>query len=162
MLTIGIDPGLNGALAVIDHKGFHGVYDVPVMQKGKGTGVVKRQVNTAALANLVREVVSGHDKVAVMVVLEQVGSMPGQGVSSMFSLGHTAGAIEGMIVALGLPHHMVAPATWKAKFKLTKQDKAAARALAQRWYPDAPLAREKDHNRAEAILLARYGQEEFA
>lgn len=160
MLTIGIDPGLDGAIAVIDHNGFKGVYDMPTMERGSSS-TVKRQVNTAALANLMRQLMEGHDLNEMMVAIERVQAMPKQGVASTFSLGHTAGAIEAVVCALRLPHTLVAPAKWKKRYGLTSE-KNAGRTLAQRWYPEAPLDKQKDHNRAEAILLARFAQEEFA
>lgn len=161
MLTIGIDPGVTGAIAAIDHKALLRVIDMPVIINGSGGGKVKSQVNPAGLAALLREILVGHDKIAVLVLFEQVRAMPAQGVSSVFSLGHTAGAIEAVVATLGLPHRAIPPAKWKKHYKLTS-DKEQARGLAQQLYPSASLARMKDHNRAEAILIARYGQEVFA
>ena len=60
--------------------------------------------------------------------------------------------------ACGFPLHVVRPQDWKRYFSLPKE-KEHARALAISYYPQAPLARVKDHNRAEALLIARYGWE---
>ena len=159
MITIAIDPGLTGALAMIDHHGLQACVDMPIMAKSSGT--VKNQVNAAALSSLLSEWINGHDKNEVMVLMEVVRAMPKQGSSSTFSLGHTSGIIEGVVAAKGLPHEMVTPQTWKKHFGLDS-DKEKARTLAQRLYPEASLARMRDHNRSEAILLARYGYEKHA
>jgi len=169
MLVIGIDPGLTGALAAIDHRGLQKVEDMPVMQRALARGKVKNQVNGAAVTQLLKEWTHDHDKVAVLVVLEHqapfriAGDKP-QGSSSTFSLGHTAGILEGVVVALGLPHREVTPGVWKKALKLPggAKNKGVVRSRAQRLYPEAPLTRVKDHNRAEAIMLARYGYEEHA
>jgi crossover junction endodeoxyribonuclease RuvC len=176
MRSIGIDLGLTGAIALIDHNGLQELHDMPVMLKSGGT--VKSQVNAAALAELLRKLISGHDKHEHIVLLEGVRAMPSQGSASTFSLGHTAGIVEGVVCTLDLPHQMIAPAQWKkhygiraeptpkgdsaARARAKEGAKEAARTLAQRYYPHAPLARKKDHNRAETILIARYGYERHA
>ncbi len=169
MLVIGIDPGLTGALAAVDHRGLQAVQDMPTMQRALAAGAVKNQVNAAAVASLLKEWIRDHDKNEVLVVLEHQAPfrIPGQkpqGSSSVFSLGHTAGILEGVVVALGLPHREVTPATWKKALGLPggKANKGVVRTRAQRLYPEAPLTRVMDHNRAEAIMIARYGYEEHA
>lgn len=154
MLIISVDPGLTGALAMIDHRGLQAIADMPTMAKSSGT--VKNQVNAAALTLLLQQWISGHDKNEIMVLMEVVRAMPKQGVATMFSLGHTSGIIEGVVAAKGLPHEMVTPQTWKKHYGLNS-DKEKARALAQRLYPEASLSRVKDHNRAEAVLIAAFG-----
>jgi crossover junction endodeoxyribonuclease RuvC len=54
----------------------------------------------------------------------------------------------------------VSPAVWKKHFKLPA-DKEASRALALPLFPATAehFARKKDHGRAEAALIARYGSE---
>ena len=157
MIIIGIDPGLEGALGMLSTSGLVDMQDMPVMPRSAG-GTVKQQVNAAALHTLLREWVNGHDKNEFIVFFELVNAMPAQGSASTFSLGHTSGIIEGVVCAAGLAHEIITPQTWKKHFKLGK-DKDAARALAQRYYPQASLARKKDHNRAEALLISRYGWE---
>jgi hypothetical protein len=51
------------------------------------------------------------------------------------------------------------PSVWKKYFGL-KHDKNASRTLGLRHFPQAPLARVKDHDRAEALLLALYLKEQ--
>lgn len=163
MIVIGIDPGLSGALAAMDTRGLLGVEDLPVMAKAAGGGKVKQQLNPAALATILEDWARAQEwaRDSVLVLLERVQAMPKQGVSSMFSLGHTCGAIEGVLAAKRLPVQFVTPQAWKKHFGLSA-DKEVARSRAISLFPQAPLSRVKDHGRAEAILLARYGMEALA
>lgn len=170
MQIIGIDPGITGALALIDHTGLRECVDMPIMLRGKGEGAVKNQVNPAALREILQAWGNDHDRNEFMVVIENQrpfrlpGNKP-QGSSSVFSLGLTTGIIEGVVSAMRFAHELVEPAEWKKALKLSAKGpakKAIARTMAQRLYPDADLARIKDHNRAEAILIARYGYEKHA
>ena len=150
-MIIGIDPGLTGAVAVIGED--VEVHDIPVMARGKGQGRVKAQVNAAGLVELLDLSVDGG---RADVYLERVASMPGQGVASMFSMGDTFGCIRGVCAALGYTVYLITPQEWKKAYKLGS-DKEVIRAKAIELYPKAPLSRKKDHNRAEALLIARYG-----
>lgn len=151
-LILGIDPGLTGAIALIGPgQKFHSVEDMFVMPNGKKS-TVKNQINSAALATYLR----AHRADIAFAVLEQVNTMPGQGIATNGSLMHSLGCIEGVLATLEIPVHMVHPARWKKALGLTK-DKDSGRTMAQRLFPSAPLARMKDHNRADALLLAYYG-----
>ena len=145
---IAIDPGLTGAIAEIEGDWVN-VTDIPVMAKGKGGGKIKQQVNAAELESILGHLVSG------TVVIERVSSMPGQGVASMFSMGDTFGCIRGVCAALGKRIEFVTAREWKKHYKLPA-DKEVCRAKAIELFPDMPLGRKKDHNRAEALLMAKY------
>lgn len=153
-MIIGIDPGLTGAIAFNDQ-----VFDLPVMAKGKGASRVKGQINTSALYALIEDHTNdGFSRLKSKVYLERVSSMPGQGVAGVFSLGDTYGCIRGVCSGMGIPIEIITPQSWKKHFKLGK-DKEIVRAKAIELFPYAPLARKKDHNRAEALLIAKYGHE---
>jgi crossover junction endodeoxyribonuclease RuvC len=89
------------------------------------------------------------------VVVENVHSMPRQGMSSTFKFGMGCGIIHGVIGALQIPLTLVAPAKWKTFHALISRDKEAARQLAIRRWPhlEDHLARKKDSDRAEALLI---------
>lgn len=150
-MIIGIDPGITGAIAFI-HTNWSKVEDIPVMANGKGKTKVKNKVNGSALA----EMLTNYDLKTATVYLERVSSMPGQGVASMFSMGDTFGCIRGVCAALGLPIEIITPQSWKKHYGLGS-DKEVVRAKAIELFPKAPLSRKKDHNRAEALLIAMYG-----
>ena len=81
MIIIGIDPGISGAISVIENKKILEVYDTPTMIEGKKN---KRQINAAQVTNIIKERLNNGKE--VMVVVEQVNAMPGQGVTSMLTL----------------------------------------------------------------------------
>lgn len=150
MILIGIDPGLTGAVAALDTGGNVWVRDMPVTAYS-ATGAVKNALDGPALARMIGAVQSH-------VFIERVSAMPGQGVASMFSLGMSYWGAAGVCAGLGLPVTLVTPGEWKRHFKLGA-DKDMARGLASRLYPQIDLSRKKDHGRAEALLIARYGME---
>ena len=108
MKIIGIDPGLSGAIAVLKENKVISIFDMPVMAEGKKN---KKQLNSAQLVNIIRENIEKNEE--IVVVVEQVNAMPGQGVTSMFNFGQTFGAIKGISAALELPIFFVRPSKWK-------------------------------------------------
>lgn len=156
MIIIGIDPGLTGSFAWLDASGAYlGVDDLPTMLAGKGTGVLKRRLNPAGLTQLVQDRLE--DEPCVAYLEQQTGFGPHLGAGTVFSLGRTVGAIEGILAGLLIPVHAVPPAVWKRHFGLPGKDKERARALAIELFPQAPLGRKKDHHKAEALLIALFG-----
>ena len=153
MKIIGIDPGLNGAIAVLENNKVKEIFDVPVMPEGKKN---KRQLNSAQLVKMLNDI--SYNKEETVVVVENVSAMPGQGVTSMFNFGQTFGAIKGICAALGLPIFFVRPAKWKKHFDLINSSKDASRTKVIEMYPSISprLTKKKDVNKADAILIARY------
>lgn len=149
---IAIDPGITGAIARINQNGAYEVHDLPLMAKGKGSAKVKTQINPSAL----RDILQDYYTESEIVYLERVSSMPGQGVATMFSMGDTFGCIRGVCAAMGFKVEIITPQSWKKYYKLSS-DKEVCRAKAIELFPVAPLGRKKDHNRAEALLIANYG-----
>lgn len=144
--TLGIDPGASGAFALLEGDQLIRVADMPViMVRGRA------KVLPAGVVEIICE--TQPDQIA----LEDVGAMPGQGVSSMFSFGRGVGVLEGVVAALGYPLVMVRPAKWKRDAGVPA-DKDAARLMATRLWPDhaGAFARKRDDGRAEAALLARW------
>lgn len=151
MLIVAIDPGLTGALGFLRDGAYLAVEDMPVVHKGVGS--VKNEVSPQGMKTLIREHLRADE--AVVAVIEKVGAMPGQGVSSVFSLGDSYGAARAVLATAGFELIQVHPATWKKHFKLTA-DKELSRALATRMFPDAPLHLKKHDGRAEALLIGRW------
>jgi crossover junction endodeoxyribonuclease RuvC len=147
-ITIGIDPGLHGAIALLDSKGgLIDVYDMPVIDK---------RVSAADLATFEPW---GSDDYGT-VVLEDVHAIPrarGMSSSAMFSFGRSKGVIEGLFAMAGKPIVYVAPQRWKKALGLPA-DKGAARQMATNLWPSkaSAFARVKDDGRAEAALIAHW------
>ena len=156
MKIIGIDPGLSGAIAVLEDNKVLGIYDMPVMADGKKS---KRQLNSAQLVSIIKQNISNNDELAIVV--EQVNAMPGQGVTSMFNFGQTFGAIKGVCAALELPIFFVRPTKWKKYFELLNSSKDASRTKTIEMYPSLSnqLSKKKDVNKSDAILIARFYSE---
>ena len=153
MKVVGIDPGLNGAIAILQDKKVLSITDMPVMADGKKN---KRQLNNAQLAEILIKNTSEGDEISIVV--EQVNAMPGQGVTSMFNFGQTFGAIKGVCAALQLPIFFVRPSKWKKYFELINSSKDSSRTKAIEMYPylSDQLAKKKDVNKSDAILIARF------
>jgi len=156
VIIIGIDPGIGGAVAAVDGRGnLLWVEDMPIRDAGKKSRKAN-EIDGSALARLLRL----HVADIRCAVVEEVHAMPGQGVSSMMSLGDSRGCIRGVLEALGISVERVEPQRWKKSYGLIGAEKDGSRACAIRLYPSCPdLARKKDHGRAEAILLARFGSQ---
>jgi crossover junction endodeoxyribonuclease RuvC len=118
---------------------------------------VKRRLDAAGLAAIVRDWRARYGVDAERAVVERVGSMPGRGVASVFSLGHSAGVVEAVLLTLGLPVEYAVPGVWKRAMGLSAE-KSASQAVASRMFPvhAGSWTRAKDHNRAEAALLAAW------
>ena len=158
MKIIGIDPGLSGAIAVMENNKVLNMFDMPVMSEGKKN---KRQLNSALLVALIKENVENSKEVSVVV--EQVNAMPGQGVTSMFNFGQTFGAIKGICAALELPIFFVRPSKWKKHFELINSSKDSSRTKAIEMFPSfsSQLSKKKDSNKADAILIASFYYETY-
>lgn len=92
MTTLGIDPGLCGALALLSGSDIH-IVDMPVAEvRGK------RVIDAARLAHLVQ---LGFPFRPCHVVLEHVQGVQGSGATSAFNFGRGFGIVEGVISCLG-------------------------------------------------------------
>jgi Holliday junction resolvasome RuvABC endonuclease subunit len=141
MRILGIDPGVSGAYALLADDGISSpiVDDLPV---------VGNQINAGEWRRVIKTLMPD------IAIVELVHSMPGQGVASTFRFGMACGIIRGVLLGAGAPIIDVTPNTWKKYFKLGN-DGEKSRALACQRFPNLPgLARKKDHNRAEALLIA--------
>jgi len=168
MVIIGIDPGLSGAIALIER--IDGeirleVFDVPIHQIKRGKSA-KKELDAHTLAGIflrgsLRKPQPYH------AFIERVGAMPGQGVSSMFAFGKVYGAMLACVACFGLPYTLVTPVAWKKATGVPVGEGASkdgSRARASQLMPQhASLwARVKDDGRAEAALIAYYGLQELS
>ena len=155
--VIGIDPGVHGAIARLGGDELE-VADLPLDAKG--------QIDTQALfeMRILYSALPGS-----IVWIEDVHSMPRQGVASSFNFGRTVGRIEGVATCMFGAEKVrhVTPTVWKYALGLRaaygtalRERKNASRARADDLYPQhaALWARAKDDGRAEAVLIAHYGR----
>ena len=100
-MFIGIDPGMTGGIVALDDDGK--IVELESFDDRNPLEVIK---NTLDIISKV------HDGIDT-IMLEQVGAMPGQGVSSMFNFGRSYGAIVGLTYGLGYNLNLVTPQTWQ-------------------------------------------------
>lgn len=157
MRVLGIDPGANGALAVLQDGRLVEILDMPTTVVRRGSREV-REVNGPLLGALTAKL--GPVDAAY---LELVGAMPGQGVSSMFAFGRAVGVVEGVLGALGIPVSKVPPQVWQRAMRV-RGGKDGARERAMQLHPARAesFARKKDDGRADAVLIAGYGHTELS
>lgn len=157
-LYVGIDPGLHGAVAVLRDNEYIGVWDTPttIVKRGKKKHTVYLPASMVAVLNKIANAFGS----SLTVGLEEVHAMPGQGVTSMFSMGKGSGLWEGIITALGMSLVRIPPQRWKKEMLADGKgkDKQASIVRALELFPEAApqLARKRDEGRAEAILIAEY------
>lgn len=158
MIKIGIDPGISGAIAVLCDDELLAVHDMPVLEVKVGK-TTKRQVSPQLLSSLLFGTCLPAAKgIDCWVVLEKVGAMPGQGVTSMFNFGRSFGVVEGVAAGLRLGISYVTPQAWQKRAG-KKEGKDGSRQRAMELYPEHAdlFKRVKDDGRADAVLIARYG-----
>jgi len=174
MLSIGIDPGLKGAIVVVDEKyiliDYH---DCPVIENTKtkkGKKSTKFEFAPAAMASVLRTMLRheskhGHAK----VWLERAGAMPQQGLSSTFKTGRGFGLWEGILAGIRAVYDIIAPRTWTTvMFQGTPLGEPKQRSFSkcQRLYPTLPLTAPRGRvlsldGRSDAALIATYGMIEM-
>lgn len=144
MRVVGIDPGVAGAFALHEGGRLTALEDMPVFDT---------RVDGAAVTDLLRK----WDPDCVFI--EDTHAMPRNGSISSFKLGLNTGIVIGVIQSLSHPLFRVRPSKWKAKMGVTRLDKNGIRGIVREMYPDwsSCFARVMDHNRAEAVLISRYG-----
>ena len=146
LCILGVDPGASGAIAFYfpSRPDLIAVEDVPL---------AAGEIDGATLAKHIRQMAPN------IALIEQIGAMPKQGVSSTFKFGVSYGIVRGIVSTLEIPTHFATPGRWKKHFRLSA-DKEEARALALRLWPTSDgFSRKKDHGRAEAALIARFAAE---
>ena len=151
-LILAIDPGAKGALAFFDmEKGVLNIVDCPTVEVVRG-GKKKSEISAQMVASVIREFKPSR------VVLEKVGAMPGQGVSSMYQFGRGVGMYEGVLAALQVPVTYVTPQQWQKEMNV-RGGKDGSRARAAELYPAyaSLFAKKKDDGRADAALMSFWG-----
>lgn len=153
MLILGVDVGLNGAMAFLLDGQLLNVEDLPLVDVKHGAKT-RKELSPALFHDrlLDSEIRIGK------AVLEDVNAF-GMGRTSAYRFGVNVGTIVGVLTACGIPIETVTPAKWKKAMGLTT-DKKLSRALAIKTWPDRShyFARVKDDGRAEACLLAEYAR----
>jgi hypothetical protein len=164
VIYIGIDPGLSGAVGIINDTPLDKeaglsdpmVFDTPTVLVADDT--TKRKYLVPGMALLLKPYAGRGD---VLTILENVHSMPKQGVASSFCFGEGKGMWEGILAAFDIPTELVSPQRWKKEIMADQgKEKSAARFKAMTLFPSLAdeLKLVKHDGRAEALLMAEYGR----
>lgn len=153
--AIGIDPGVSGAVALLDsHGDLLDVRDMPCLPSGPAG---RDEISAAGLAAIVREWQPAR------AFVEIIGPMPHDGAKQAFGFGVSKATILATLAVLEIPVDLIAPAVWKRHARISAgkegDPKGAARVEAtRRWPARADLfCRVKDHGRAESALIGACG-----
>tara|TARA_R100001594_G_scaffold27172_1_gene51934 strand:+ start:242 stop:784 length:543 start_codon:yes stop_codon:yes gene_type:complete len=150
-IFIGIDPGKNGGVAVInemDDDNEHVItFRCPKNPKTMSLSLMSTIPTNVSYEN-------------VMVLIEHVHAMPKNGVVSMFSFGQNLGHWEGILGAFELNVEYAGPRTWMAHYDckpgMDKKDrKRYLRGIAEELFPNIKMT----FNISDAILIANYNKE---
>ena len=145
MISIGIDPGVNGGVAIIDDK-----------WKDKAIEAVKCPDTIKDMADYLN--VHCYDNIKTLCIIEKVHSFPGQGVRSVFTFGKNYGQWLGILASHDIPYKEVSPQTWMKHYGTMPRDRGQRKRhlkhLAQSLYPSIKVTL---YN-ADAILLANYSK----
>lgn len=99
-LFLGVDPGSKGAAVILN------------ADSEQPDDFLFAESGPAVIAAWLRNLKPSY------AVIEKVGAMPGQGVTSMFTFGEQYGIIQGVLIALQIPHALVPPQTWRKEVGL--------------------------------------------
>jgi crossover junction endodeoxyribonuclease RuvC len=149
--TLGIDVGLNGAIALVQDGELVGVVDMPTVTLDRN-GKAKRQVSVPELVDIIKQFDPNE------AYVEKVFAMAGQGVTSVFSFGRSLGVVEGVLTTMKIKTTLMTPQTWQKGLGMTG-GKDGSRARAMELFPEqtALFKRVKDDGRSDAALIALWG-----
>ena len=147
----GIDPGLTGALAILDFENFvlH-LWDTPTVTVRVGDKDRKRCDPDAFVEAFSRFPLD-------YCTIENVQSTPNDGHVGAFTFGKVTGIAIGIAAGLDIPLASVSPAKWKMRMQCPA-DKEQTKLRASQLFPHctAGWSRKMDHGRAEAAIIALY------
>lgn len=157
---IGIDPGKNGAIGVLVPGQTPQTQRVPVFQLKQTTGgkkSTKTLYDLRGMLNCLYAIRRQHEPAEFHVMLELQQGRPADGKPQTFQLGYGQGLWEMAVAAMRIfAIEIITPTQWKGKYSLAGKDKEASRYMVQQLYPRLSFPLVKDHDLAEAILLADY------
>lgn len=179
---IGVDTGAEGAIGIVCGKRAV-VVDIPTyklerrytkklnkkerLKTGKKTKSVKGEKTVFDYQGIVaifRALKPVKDRIHICVEEAQImvksrgggKGAGGQNAYGAYRVGFGYGLFPLYITSRGWPAEYPVPFTWKNEMGLKGKDKNYSLRKAKNLFPGVPLPRKKDHNRAEALLLAQY------
>jgi hypothetical protein len=120
MKIIAVDPGLSGAICVLDIDSLAAdFYDLPTVQFISAIGRKYRRIDDEQLRSQIRMLAGPHVAFFIVEVQSGYGPIPG---STKFVLGDVFGLLRGLILSTNLSLETVKSQVWKRGFGLHKDD----------------------------------------
>jgi predicted RNase H-like nuclease (RuvC/YqgF family) len=110
-MVVGLDPGVTGGITIVYKNGKVNIHRIPVKKV-----VVNKKTKKKYDLKEVVAILKHLDGKGVLFVQERVSSMPGEGSTSSFNFGHSAGSTEGIAHALEFDVVVVGSTKWKKYF----------------------------------------------
>jgi crossover junction endodeoxyribonuclease RuvC len=176
MIVCGIDPGATPTLCILDINERREIVNVHWHDEGLGRKVQKpanSKFKTEPHLAVIRDVLIRENP--DFVAIERITAMNGWGVGTMGDFMRHYGNLVGLAAGIGLEYDLVLPAAWQKwhgirrprKEELVQREAVARkelhRSIALDLVPSAhrELARKKDHNRADALLIGVWGHNRY-
>ena len=162
-MILGIDPGLDGGLALLgtNPTQLHVIPTIGTSKKGQ------RVIDETALRTLLEDIQirSKRESSSLFAFVEKVHAMPKQGVTSTFSFGCGYGLLRGILCGLCIPYRLVMPKEWQRvvlEGLNRKQPKVAAADYVSRAWPlldfkATPRCTTRHSGLVDAVCIAEYG-----
>lgn len=167
-VSLGIDPGKKGGIAIIsEDRSMYAYYAIPLI-KGKEIDITK-------LSEIFLSIIETYH--VANVCIEDVHSIFGASAKANFQFGWCVGYLQGMVAAYQLPFIKVKPKDWQKemwegvslikKLGSTKTDtKATSLIAAQRLFPGdkflaTPRSSTPHDGIYDALLMAEYGRRKY-
>ena len=131
---IGIDPGQSGGIAFID---------------GSFASASKMPESEKDTADMLEEFLAF--EAPLVCFIENVHTMPKQGISSAGKFMRHYGFLRGLLIGLKIPFEEITPQVWQKEMNCrTGGDKNVSKAKAQQLWPNLKIT----HALADALLIA--------
>jgi crossover junction endodeoxyribonuclease RuvC len=153
---VAVDPGASGAIAFLCGN-FYTVVDIPTLKVSRGKGK-KTVFDLPGIVKLFRYkfFIKDRSRVHSIVEVPPPSMGPKSSPYAQFRIGCAYAMWPLFLMSKGYSIEEVSPQKWKKVMGLSGKSKETSRAKAQGMFPKASLSRKKDHDRAEALLLATY------
>ena len=154
--VLGIDPGVSGAMALLDPNGKAVKILRPLLIEELKNNKVRRKLNLSLTADLLRELKEHVEATGgrIVVCMEDVSSQPTDGAIQAFAFGKNVGHWEALVVALGLPYRSVHSSVWKKEM--------VAKTVAIPKLPDAMSDKQKRKVKAQVIKARKFAAVDVA
>ena len=149
MIHIGIDPGKQGAIGIIELNDVvdFKIFDMPLL------------FNKEIDGNEIYKILGVYLYEKPVCFIEKAQSMPAQGIVSVFKYGMGYGKLLACLEILKIPYQEISSQKWKKHFSLIKKDKRESVAVAKKLFPEIEFETKRGRlldGRAEALLIAEY------